>query len=95
MKAYFDYINDQGGIYGRKIKFFVEDNQYTGPVAQEAAHKLVEQDGVFMVQGSLGTEAEMAVYKYLEEHNVIDAWTLTGARALTDPVGHTRFICPR
>jgi branched-chain amino acid transport system substrate-binding protein len=91
MKAYFDYINDQGGIYGRKIKFYVEDNQYTGPVGVEAAHKLVEQDGVFMVQGSLGSEAEMAVYRYLQEHNVIDAWTLTGARALTDPVGHTRF----
>jgi branched-chain amino acid transport system substrate-binding protein len=91
MKAYFDYINDQGGIYGRKIKLYVEDNQYTGPVGLEAAHKLVEQDGVFMIQGSLGSEAEMAVYKYLEEHNVIDAWTLTGARALTDPVAHTRF----
>ena len=91
MKAYFDYINDHGGIYGRKIKLFVEDNQYTGPVGFEAAHKLVEQDKVFMIQGSLGSEAEMAVYKYLEEHNVIDAWTLTGARTLTDPVGHTRF----
>jgi branched-chain amino acid transport system substrate-binding protein len=92
MKAYFDYINDQGGIYGRKIKFFVEDNQYSGPVAQEAARKLVEQDGVFMIQGSLGSEAEMAVYKYLEEHNIIDAWTLTAARRLTDPVAHTRFV---
>jgi branched-chain amino acid transport system substrate-binding protein len=92
MKAYFDYINDKGGIYDRKIKLFVEDNQFTGPVGLEAAHKLVEQDGVFMIQGSLGTEAEMAVYKYLEEHNVIDAWTLTGARILTDPVAHTRFV---
>jgi branched-chain amino acid transport system substrate-binding protein len=91
MKAYFDYINDKGGIYGRKIKLYVEDNQYSGPAGVEAAHKLVEQDGVFMVQGSLGSEAEIAVYKYLEEHNVIDAWTLTGARVLTDPVGHTRF----
>jgi branched-chain amino acid transport system substrate-binding protein len=91
MKAYFDYINDHGGIYGRKIKFFVEDNQYSGPVAQEAARKLVEQDGVFIVQGSLGTAAHMAVYKYLEEHNVIDAWILTGNSTWTDPVAHTRF----
>jgi branched-chain amino acid transport system substrate-binding protein len=92
MQAYFDYINDQGGIYGRELKLYVEDNGYSGPVAHEAARKLVEQDKVFMIQGSLGTEAEMAVYKYLEEHNVIDAWTLTAARRLTDPVAHTRFV---
>jgi len=92
MQAYFDYINDHGGIYGRKIKLFVEDNQYAGPPALEAAHKLVEQDGVFMIQGSLGAEAEMAVYKYVQEHNVIDAWVLTAARMLTDPVAHTRFV---
>jgi len=91
MKAYFDYINDKGGIYGRKIKFFVEDNQYSAPVALEAAHKLVEQDGVFMIQGSLGTTAEMAVGKYLEEHNIIDFSFLTGDSILTDPAVHTRF----
>jgi ABC-type branched-subunit amino acid transport system substrate-binding protein len=44
-----------------------------------------------MVQGSLGTAAHMAVYKYLEEHNVIDAWILTGMSTWTDPVAHTRF----
>jgi branched-chain amino acid transport system substrate-binding protein len=91
MQAYFDYINDHGGIYGRKIKFFVADNQYSGPVAAEAVRKLVEQDGVFMVQGSLGTAAHMAVYKYLEEHNVIDYAILSGMSTWTDPVVRTRF----
>jgi len=91
MQAYFDYINDQGGIYGRKIKLIVADSQYTGPVAAEAARKLVEQDGVFMIQGSLGTAAHMAVYTYLEEHNVIDYSILTGMSTWTDPVAHTRF----
>ena len=55
MKAYFDYINDKGGIYGRKIDFIVGDSQYTGPVASETARKLVEQDKIFALQGSLGT----------------------------------------
>jgi branched-chain amino acid transport system substrate-binding protein len=91
MQVYFDYINDHGGIYGRKIKLFVEDNGYSGPVAQEAVRKLVEQDKVFMVQGSLGTAPEMAVYKYLEEHNIIDFAVLTGISTLTNPVAHTRF----
>ncbi len=54
MKAYFDYINDEGGIYGRKINLIVADSQYTGPVAIEAARKLVEQDKVFALQGGSG-----------------------------------------
>jgi len=91
MQAYFDYINDNGGIYGRKIKFFVGDNQYSGPVALEAAHKLVDQDKVFMIQGSLGTAAHMAVYKYLEENNIIDYAILSGMSTWTDPVVRTRF----
>ena len=91
MKAYFDYINDQGGIYGRKIDFIVGDSQYTGPVASEAARKIVEQNGVFALQGNLGTEAEMAIYKYLEEKGVPDMFILTGDSTWTDPISFNRF----
>ena len=51
MKAYFDYINDQGGIYGRKLELDVGDSQYTGPVASETIRRLVEQDGIFAPPG--------------------------------------------
>ncbi len=78
MQAYFDYINDQGGVYGRKLKLFVGDNQYSGPVASEAIRKLVEQDQIFAPIGSLGTEAHTAVYKYLEEQGIPDLYILTG-----------------
>ncbi len=91
MKAYFDYINDQGGIYGRKINFIIGDSQYTGPVAIEAARKLVEQDKVFALQGGLGTEAEGAVYKYLEEKGVPDMFLLTGETMFTEPLARNRF----
>src|SRR4030043_692870 len=43
MKAYVGYINDNGGIYGRKINLIIGDTQYTGPGAIEAARKLVGQ----------------------------------------------------
>jgi ABC-type branched-subunit amino acid transport system substrate-binding protein len=91
MQAYFDYINDQGGIYGRKLRLFVGDNQYSGPVASEAVRKLVEQDNIFLIQGSLGTEAHTAVYKYLEERGIPDLYILTGNAKWTEPVARNRF----
>jgi branched-chain amino acid transport system substrate-binding protein len=91
MKAYYDYINDSGGIYGRKINFIVADSQYTGPVASEAVHKLVEQDKIFALQGSLGTAAHSAVWKYLEEKGVPDMYILTGNTKWTVPISRNRF----
>ncbi len=91
MQAYFDYINDHGGIYGRKLKLIVGDDQYSGPIAAEVVRKLVEQDGVFAIQGSLGTEAHSAVYKYLEEHGVPDMYILSGNSKWTVPVARNRF----
>jgi len=91
MKAYFDYINDNGGIYGRKINFIIGDSQYTGPVAIEAARKLVEQDKVFALQGGLGTEAMNATYKYVEEKGVPDMFLLAAESRFTEPVSRNRF----
>jgi branched-chain amino acid transport system substrate-binding protein len=92
MQIYYDYINDHGGIYGRKIKLIVGDSGYEGPMAKEAATKIVEQDKVFAFQGNLGTASELAVYKYLEENNIIDYAILTGASYWTNPVTPTRFV---
>ena len=91
MEAFVDYINDQGGIYGRKIDLDVGDNQYTGPVSSEVAHRLVEQDKVFAIQGSLGTEATASIYQYLEQNNVPDMYMLNGESFFTDPVSYSRF----
>jgi branched-chain amino acid transport system substrate-binding protein len=91
MKAFYDYVNDNGGIYGRKIDFIVGDSQYTGPVASETIRKMVEQDGIFLLQGSLGTEAHMAVYGYLEEKGIPDMYILTGNTIWTEPIAHNRF----
>jgi branched-chain amino acid transport system substrate-binding protein len=91
MQAYFDYINDEGGMYGRQLKLYVGDSGYSGPVAAEAVRRLVEQDKVFMLQGNLGTEVESAVYQYLEERGIPDMYILTGASKFTVPVVRTRF----
>jgi len=91
MAAYFDWINKQGGIYGRKIQIDIADSGYSGPQATEAVRKLVEQDQVFLTYGNLGTEVEAAVDQYLTEHNVPDIYVLTGASQFIDPVVKNRF----
>ncbi|MGD0765370.1 MAG: ABC transporter substrate-binding protein [Dehalococcoidia bacterium] len=91
MKAYYDYINDQGGVYGRKIRLIVEDQQGSPPVAAEAVRKLVEQDNVFAIQGSLGLDTNSAVWKYLEERGIPNMYVLDGDPKWTDPVVRTRF----
>jgi branched-chain amino acid transport system substrate-binding protein len=91
MQAYYDYINEHGGMYGRKIKLFVVDSQYSAPIATEAVRRLVEQDKVFALQGTLGSEVESAVYKYLEERGIPDMYIAAPNNEFTEPVVRTRF----
>jgi len=91
MRAFFDYINAQGGVYGRKITFIVGDDHYNPPDTVEVVKKLVEQDKVFAIVAGFGDATHSAVYKYLEEKGVPDMFVATGAAKWTDPVVRTRF----
>ncbi len=91
MAAYLDWINEQGGIYGRKLELIVGDSGYSGPQGSEAARKLVEQDKVFLMYSNLGTEVEAAVAQYLTEKNVPDLYVLTGSSLFVRPVVKNRF----
>jgi len=55
MKAYFDYINANGGVYGRKIKLVVRDDKYLPTLAATQTTNLVLKDGVFALVAALGT----------------------------------------
>ncbi len=91
MKAFFDYINAQGGIYGRKIDFIIGDDRYNPPDTVEVVRKLVEQDKVFAMISGLGEETHAAVYKYLEERGIPDMYLSTGLAKWTEPVSKNRF----
>ena len=54
-EAYFNKINAEGGINGRKIKFISYDDGYSPPKAVEQVRKLVESDEVLVVFNPLGT----------------------------------------
>ncbi|KPJ49987.1 MAG: hypothetical protein AMJ38_02495 [Dehalococcoidia bacterium DG_22] len=89
-EAYFKYINDtQGGVCGRQIVYKVEDNQDDPAKGMEVARKLVEQDEVFAMVGSLGDSPRAAVWEYLNEKGVPDILVSAGTHMFgADPQGH-------
>src|SRR5438034_9062611 len=64
-EAFFEKINAEGGINGRKIKFISLDDVYSPPKTVEQTRKLVEQDDVLLMFGSLGTATNSAAHRYL------------------------------
>ena len=91
MRAYFDYVNSEGGINGRKIKFIVGDDHYAPADSVEVVRKLVEQDGVFAIVGGLGDPTHLAVMDYLAEKGVPDLFLGGGVVRFTEPIVKTRF----
>jgi branched-chain amino acid transport system substrate-binding protein len=91
MRAYFEYINSQGGVYGRKIKLLVGDDHYNPADTVEVVRKLVEQDKVFAIVGGLGDATHSAVWKYLEDNGIPDMFISGGLDKWTDPLVRTRF----
>ncbi|HEY7843955.1 MAG TPA: ABC transporter substrate-binding protein [Bradyrhizobium sp.] len=84
-QAYFDKINAEGGINGRKIKFISYDDGYSPPKAVEQARKLVESDEVLVVFNPLGTPSNSAIQKYLNAKKVPQLFVATGATKWNDP----------
>jgi branched-chain amino acid transport system substrate-binding protein len=84
-EAYFNKINAEGGIRGRKIKFISYDDGYSPPKTVEQARKLVESDGVLLIFGSLGTSTNGAIRKYMNEKKVPQLFVASGASKWNDP----------
>jgi len=85
MKAYFSYINarrgpdGKRGIYGRQIVFKYFDDGYNPVNSVQLARKLVQEDKVFAMVGTLGTEVNQAVQPYLNSVGVPHTLVSTGA----------------
>src|ERR1700692_3329736 len=84
-QAYFNKINAEGGINGRKINFVTYDDGYSPPKAVEQARKLVESDEVLLVFNPLGTPSNSAIQKYLNGRKVPQLFVATGATKWNDP----------
>lgn len=87
----FNEVNAEGGINGRKIKYIIEDNQYQVPRSVQAANKLINRDGVFMLVANGGTPMNNAVMPEQLKKGVPNIFPLTSARSMYHPLNHLKF----
>src|SRR3984893_17606768 len=83
--AYFNKINAEGGINGRKIKFISYDDAYSPPKTVEQARKLVESDEVLLIFSPIGTPGNAAIQKYMNSKKVPQLFVPSGASRWNDP----------
>jgi branched-chain amino acid transport system substrate-binding protein len=85
LAAYFNKVNVEGGINGRKITFVTYDDGYAPPKTVEQARRLVENDDVLLILNSLGTAHNTAIQKYMNGKKVPQLFVATGATKFGDP----------
>jgi ABC-type branched-subunit amino acid transport system substrate-binding protein len=83
--AYFNMLNDQGGINGRKVKLLSLDDGYVPSKTVEVTRKLVEQEGVAFMFSSIGTATNTAVQRYLNDRKIPQLFIGSGASKWNDP----------
>jgi len=85
LAAYFNKVNAEGGIKGRKVTFITYDDGYSPPKTVEQARRLVENDDVLLILNSLGTAHNTAIQKYMNAKKVPQLFVATGATKFGDP----------
>lgn len=83
--AYFDMINQQGGINGRQVEFITLDDGYSPPKTVEQVRRLVEKEEVLLLFGMSGTPTNSAVHRYINAKKVPHLFLLTGASKWGQP----------
>jgi branched-chain amino acid transport system substrate-binding protein len=78
-RAYFDSVNAKGGVAKRKFRYEIVDDAYNPAQTIQATRQLVEQEGVFAIFNSLGTEHNLAVREYLNQRRVPQLFVASGA----------------
>jgi ABC-type branched-subunit amino acid transport system substrate-binding protein len=84
-KAYFDYVNANGGVYGRKITYKIMDDGYNPANTQTVVRQLVLQDKVFAILNGLGTPTHTGVLDFLKTNRVPDLFVASGSRSWNQP----------
>jgi len=84
-QAYFEKVNAEGGMAGRKLKLISLDDAYSPPKTVEHTRRLVEQDDVLLVFGTLGTPTNTAIHQYLNNKGVPQLFITSGATKWADP----------
>ncbi len=91
IKAYFDFVNDAGGVHGRKLELVTEDDFYESSRAPAASKKLIEEHKVFALLGYVGTPTGAAHLPVVTQAKVPLVGMFTGAEILRDPLSRYVF----
>jgi branched-chain amino acid transport system substrate-binding protein len=83
--AYFEMLNERGGINGRKVSFISYDDKSNPVAALDLTRSLIEKDNVLLMFGSFGTPGNFAVRKYLNERQIPQLFVASGDDHLFDP----------
>src|SRR5712672_1449345 len=83
--AYFEMINERGGINGRKVRFISYDDKSDPSAALDLTRGLIEKDNVLLMFGSFGTPGNFAVRTYLNERQIPQLFVASGDDHLSDP----------
>ncbi|MBN9559453.1 MAG: ABC transporter substrate-binding protein [Alphaproteobacteria bacterium] len=84
-QAYFEMLNEQGGVNGRKINLISLDDGYSPPKTVEQTRKLVEREGVLLIFDPLGTAPNSAIQKYLNSKKIPQLFISSGSSRFNDP----------
>ncbi|HEX9192699.1 MAG TPA: ABC transporter substrate-binding protein [Burkholderiales bacterium] len=90
-KAYLDYINARGGVYGRKIALKTRDDRYEANLCVDATKKLIQEDKVFALISYVGTPTTGAAMPVITEAKIPLVGPFTGAELLRTPVNRYIF----
>jgi ABC-type branched-subunit amino acid transport system substrate-binding protein len=91
IKAYLDYVNERGGVHGRRIELVTEDDRYEASVAPGATKKLLEEHRVFALLGYVGTPTGVAHLPVVTQAKAPLVGMFTGAEALRVPFNRYVF----
>ena len=83
--AYFQYVNANGGVYGRKIIYKYLNDAYDPTTTASVVRQLVLQDNVYAIFNGLGTPTHLAVVKYLNQSKVPDVFVASGCECWDNP----------
>jgi ABC-type branched-subunit amino acid transport system substrate-binding protein len=87
-RAFFDFVNDSGGVNGRKINFTYRDDAYNPSQTVQVVRQLVQQDKVAAIFSGLGTPTHTKVVDFLNQSKVPDLFVSSGCLCWDDPKKH-------
>lgn len=90
-KAYFDHINEQGGVHGRQVSIIKADDKYEADLAAANTRRLIEKEEVFALFGYVGTPTSNAALPIFTAAKVPFFAPFTGAQSLREPLNRHIF----